>query len=170
MTNLACIIEALLITAHEPLTAKQLLAAFPVGAEPSLEDVLQAIEALKHDYETRSFTIQETASGFSLQTKACYAPWISQLHAERPAKYSKALLETLAVIAYRQPVTRADIEALRGVTVNSHIMKTLLEREWIRVSGYRDVPGKPALYVTTKLFLDYFNLKNLNELPAVVCT
>ena len=111
--------------------------------------------------------LKEVASGFCLQTKVHYAPWIAQLNKERPSKYSPAFLETLAVIAYRQPVTRAEIEEIRGVSINLNVLKTLLEREWIKVAGHRDVPGKPAVYVTTKQFLDYFNLKTIDELPAI---
>jgi segregation and condensation protein B len=165
--ELKYVIEALLFSADEPLSLDKLQEVFEAWQRPSKEQLLQVICALKEDYLPRSFELLQVATGFLVQTKKEYSHWVSCLQLEKPAKYSRALLETLAIIAYKQPVTRADIEALRGVTVNSQIMKTLLEREWIRIAGYKDVAGKPAVYTTTKEFLNYFNLKNLNELPSL---
>ncbi|CEK10883.1 SMC-Scp complex subunit ScpB [Legionella hackeliae] len=161
------IVEALLMHTNEPLSLEKLQAIFEEWEKPTVEQLKAALEELAKDYEDSAIELKLLASGYCLQTKAKYSTWISRLYIEKPAKYSRALLETLAIIAYRQPVTRADIEDIRGVAVSSSIIKTILEREWIRVAGYRDVPGKPAVYVTTKTFLDYFNLKSLNELPPL---
>lgn len=166
-TDLKFILEALLLSSQEPLTLEQMMDVFDEWQMPSPEALKDALNALKQEYEHRAFGLVELASGYTLQTKKQYSQWVSRLQLEKPAKYSRALLETLAIIAYKQPVTRGDIEDIRGVAVNSHIMKTLLEREWIRVAGYKDVPGKPAVYTTTKEFLNYFNLKHLSELPAL---
>ncbi len=165
--ELKLVIEALLLSADEPLSLDKLQEIFEDWQRPSKAQLLHVISSLKEDYLFRSFELLQVASGFSIQTKKQYSQWVSRLQVEKPTKYSRALLETLAIIAYKQPVTRADIEELRGVTVSSHIMKTLLEREWIRIAGYKDVAGKPAVYITTKEFLNYFNLKNLNELPSL---
>jgi segregation and condensation protein B len=161
------ILEALLISSDEPLSIQRLIEAFPDYEKPSVEQIQAALNELTQDYGQRSFELKELATGFSLQTKVHYAHWINQLHQERPHKYTNALLETLAVIAYRQPVTRAEIEEIRGVSISTSIIKTLMEREWVRVAGQRDVPGRPSVYVTTKAFLDYFNLKSLKELPFI---
>ncbi len=161
------IIEALLLSSIAPLSVDKLLEVFDEWQKPSKEQVLTVIKSLQLDFLSRSFELTEVSTGFIIQTKKEYGTWVSRLQAEKPMKYSRALLETLAIIAYKQPVTRADIEELRGVAVNSQIMKTLLEREWIRIAGYKDVAGKPAVYTTTREFLNYFNLKNLNELPAL---
>lgn len=126
-----------------------------------------ALDALREECTDKGLELKEVASGFRFQIKQEYAEWIGRLWAERPTRYSRALLETLALIAYRQPITRAEIEDVRGVGMSSSIMKTLLEREWIRVLGHREVPGRPAMYGTTRKFLDYFNLKNLAELPPL---
>jgi segregation and condensation protein B len=166
--DLKLVIEALLLSAMKPLTLHELKGAFDSLEVPSDLEILAAIEALKADYKTRAFQLMEGASGYVLQTKIAYQAWIMRLQAEKPPKYSRALLETLAIIAYRQPVTRADIESIRGVVVSSPILKTLLEREWIRVAGHRDVPGKPSVYVTTQHFLEYFNLKSIQELPDLI--
>lgn len=165
--EIKAIIEALLMNASKPLTIEQIQAVFDEWQRPGREQVRAALVELAKDYESRAIELKSLASGYCLQTKQQYSPWISRLYAEKPARYSRALLETLAIIAYRQPVSRADIEDVRGVAVSSSILKTLLEREWIRVAGHRDVPGKPAVYVTTKSFLDYFNLSSLNELPGL---
>lgn len=166
--DLKLILEALLLCSQEPITLEKMMATFDEWEMPSTEVVKDALNELKHEYEnTRAFGLVELASGYVLQTKKQYSQWVTQLQLDKPSKYSRALLETLAIIAYRQPVTRGDIEDIRGVAVNSHIMKTLLDREWIRVAGYRDVPGKPAVFTTTKEFLNYFNLKHLSELPAL---
>ncbi|MDX1838279.1 SMC-Scp complex subunit ScpB [Legionella taurinensis] len=165
--QLKAILEALLMSSSEALSMQQLLSVFNEWENPGLERVQQALLELKQDYSERGIELAEVASGYCFQTRAKYGHWISRLNAEKPAKYSRALLETLAIIAYKQPVTRADIEDIRGVAVSSSMLKTLLEREWIRVAGHRDVPGKPAVYVTTKAFLDYFNLRSLDELPPL---
>ncbi|OGV47808.1 MAG: SMC-Scp complex subunit ScpB [Legionellales bacterium RIFCSPHIGHO2_12_FULL_42_9] len=161
------ILEALLVSHDEPLSIERLLDVFPEYEKPCQEQIRAALDALSVDYQQRAFELKEVASGFCLQTRVNYAHWIAALNKERPGKYSHALLETLAVIVYRQPVTRAEIEEIRGVSINLTSLKTLIEREWVKVAGYRDVPGKPAVYVTTKVFLDYFNLKTLDELPEI---
>lgn len=164
---LKLILEAVLMNAVEPLSIEQLELVFEDWQKPKREQIIDALKELMGDYEGRSIELRLLASGYCLQTKADYSPWISRLYTEKPIKYSRALLETLAIIAYQQPVTRADIEDIRGVAVSSSILRTLAEREWIRVAGHRDVPGKPAVYVTTKGFLDYFNLTSINELPPL---
>ena len=161
------IIEALLLSANEPISLDRLLEVFDEWQRPTKEHLSFIINDLREDYTARSFDLIQVATGFMIQTKKEYSHWIARMQIEKPTKYSRALLETLAIIAYKQPVTRADIEELRGFTVNSQIMKTLLEREWIRVSGYKNVAGKPAVYTTTREFLNYFNLKYLNELPTL---
>ena len=139
----------------------------PAAEAPERDAVRQALAELAVDYEGRGFELKEVASGFRIQVRDDYAPWVSRLWEEKPPKYSRALLETLALIAYRQPITRAEIEDIRGVAVSSNIVKTLLEREWIRVVGHKELPGRPAMYATTRQFLDYFNLKSLAELPTL---
>lgn len=161
------IIEALLLSHRAPLSLEKMQEVFDDWNKPSLEAIKEAINALAQEHSGRSFEITEVASGFIVQTRKEYGTWVARLQIEKPSKYSRALLETLAIIAYKQPVTRADIEEIRGVAVNSQIIKTLLEREWIRVAGHKDVPGKPAVYTTTKEFLNYFNLQHLNELPSL---
>lgn len=161
------IIEALLLSSNEPITIEKIGEVFDEWQRPSNEELKKTLDHLMSDYQTRSFELVKLAKGYQLQTKAQYSTWVSRLQIEKPAKYSRALLETLAIIAYKQPVTRADIEELRGVAVNSQIMKTLMEREWIRIAGHKDVPGKPAVYTTTKEFLNYFNLNYLNQLPSL---
>lgn len=165
--ELKYVIEALLLSTDEPLSLTKLLEVFEEWQKPSKEQLDEAIRQLQADYAPRSFELIQVATGFTIQTKKEFCTWVARLHVEKPPKYSRALLETLAIIAYKQPVTRGDIEELRGVAVNSQIMKTLLEREWIRIAGYKDVAGKPAVYTTTREFLNYFNLKNLNELPSL---
>lgn len=165
--DLKLIIEALLVSHNEPLSIERLIDVFPECEKPQSEQIRAALDDLRVDYQHRAFELKEVASGFCLQTRVNYAHWIAQLNRERPSKYSHALLETLAVIAYRQPVTRAEIEEIRGVSINLAVLKTLIEREWVKVAGHRDVPGKPTVYVTTKLFLDYFNLKSIDELPSI---
>lgn len=161
------IIEALLLSSNEPLSIEKLLEVFDEWQKPSPEQIKTSINKLQADYSARAFELIEVASGYKVQTKSEYSEWVARLQIEKPAKYSRALLETLAIIAYKQPVTRADIEEIRGVAVNSQIIKTLMEREWIRIAGYKDVPGKPAVFTTTKEFLNYFNLNYLNELPSL---
>ncbi|RUQ89730.1 SMC-Scp complex subunit ScpB [Legionella septentrionalis] len=164
--ELKLIIEALLMS-NGPLTLNKMLEAFEEENKPNVEQIQAAIHALSEDYKHRAIELKHLPGGYCLQTRMRFSPWIARLLVEKPAKYSRALLETLAIIAYRQPVTRADIEDVRGVAVSTSILKTLLEREWIRIAGHRDVPGKPAVYVTTKGFLDYFNLQSLNDLPTL---
>lgn len=166
--QLKLILEALLMSAREPLSLDQLLSVFADWQKPSAEAVQAALRALGADYQNRAVELRCLANGYSIKTRTDFAPWVAALQLEKPAKYSRAFLETLAIIAYKQPVTRADIEEIRGVVVNSQILKALLEREWIRVAGHRDVPGKPAVYVTTKVFLDYFNLASLDDLPKLM--
>jgi segregation and condensation protein B len=161
------IIEALLLSSGEPITFEKLLGVFDEWQKPSVEQIYDIIACLKAEYDSRPMELIQVASGYQLQTKAQYSSWVSRLQMEKPAKYSRALLETLAIIAYKQPVTRADIEEIRGVAVTSQIIKTLIEREWIRIAGYKDVAGKPAVYITTKEFLNYFNLQFLHELPSL---
>lgn len=167
--TLAKIIEAILLTAGEPVTYTRLQQCFEEDAAPSKAELDSTIQWLQESYakDARSFIIKELAGGYVIQAKQEYAPYIVKLWEEKPAKYSRAYLETLVIIAYRQPITRAEIEDIRGVAVSSSIMKTLQERDWIKLIGHRDIPGKPGLYGTTKTFLDYFNLKSLDELPTL---
>lgn len=166
-SELKYVLEALLISSQTPLSIEQLMSAFEEWQRPSEAEMHLALEALKEDYALRAFEITRVASGYCLQTKASYGAFIGRMQAEKPSRYSRALLETLAIIAYKQPVTRADIEEIRGVNVSSSMLKTLQEREWIKMVGFKDVPGKPAVYCTTKAFLDYFNLRTLSELPPL---
>jgi segregation and condensation protein B len=163
------IIEAALMVSERPLTLERLMILFkPLEIDGSLyEQVTQALGELRQEYTGRGIELKEVASGFRFQARAELSPWLNQLWEERSPRYSRALLETLAIIAYRQPITRGEIEALRGVSVSSPIIRTLLEREWIRIAGHREVPGRPAVYVTTPQFLDHFNLKSLAELPLL---
>ncbi len=161
------ILEAALLAASRPMSLDDLLELFTEEEGLEKREVRVAIEELGEDYAGRGIELSEVASGYRFQIRAEFAPWVSRLWEERPSRYSRALMETLALIAYRQPVTRAEIEEVRGVSVSSNIVKTLLEREWVRVVGHRDVPGKPALYATTREFLDYFGLKSLDELPTL---
>ena len=166
-TTLKSVIEAALLAAGQPLTIERLLGLFPEEEQPDRNELCQAIDALKADYAGRGIELKEVASGFRYQATREVSLWVGRLWEEKPPKYSRALLETLALVAYRQPITRGEIEDIRGVAVSSSIMKTLQEREWVRVVGHRDVPGRPAMYGTTKVFLDYFNLKRLDDLPSL---
>jgi len=162
------IIEAVLMSAEKPLKVNEIEVLFAGDAEmPSRDDIRKTLQQLGEDYENRGFELKEVASGFRLQVRQDYSEWIGRLWEEKPSRYSRALLETIALIAYRQPITRGEIEEVRGVSVSSNIIKTLMEREWIKVLGHKDVPGKPALYGTSKEFLDYFNLKSLEDLPSL---
>jgi segregation and condensation protein B len=161
------IVEAALLAANQPLTLAQLHALFPEDQPAPADSVEQALETLREACADRGVELVEVSSGFRFQVKADVHPWITRLWTERQTRYTRATLETLALIAYRQPITRGEIEQVRGVAVNSNIIKALEEREWIRVVGHRDVPGKPALFGTTKGFLDYFGLKRLDELPPL---
>lgn len=165
--QLKMILEGALLAAGRPLTVDDLLGLFEEAERPERDAMHAALNGLAQDYNERGIELREVASGFRVQVKRELSPWISRLWLERPSRYSRALLETMALVAYRQPITRGEIEDIRGVSVSSSIMKTLQEREWIRVVGHRDVPGKPAMYGTTKQFLDYFDLKSLDELPTL---
>lgn len=166
-TQIKHILEAALLAAGRPLTLDELRALFGEEHAPAKTDLREAIAALQADYEGRGISINEVASGFRIEVRSTMAPWLGRLWEERPQRYSRALMETLAIIAYRQPVTRGDVEDIRGVVVTTNIIRTLLERSWIKVVGYRDVPGKPAMYGTTREFLDYFGLRQLDELPPL---
>ncbi len=161
------IVEAALLAAHQPVTLAQLQALFPEDQPAPADSVEQALETLREGCAERGVELVELASGFRFQVQADVHPWVARLWTERQTRYTRATLETLALIAYRQPITRGEIEQVRGVAVNSNIIKALEEREWIRVVGHRDVPGKPALFGTTKIFLDYFGLKRLDQLPPL---
>ena len=165
--DLASLIEAFLLASGKPQSLERLYELFEEAERPEPKVFRQALELLGKSCNGRAFELKEVASGYRLQIREDFAPWVGRLWEERPQRYSRALLETLALIAYRQPITRGEIEDVRGVAVNSNIIKTLMEREWIRVVGYREVPGRPAMFATTKGFLDHFNLKSLDELPAL---
>ncbi len=162
------IIEAALLAADHPLTADQLLRLFDEDEkQPSKDDIRKVISELIDECEGRGFELKKIASGYRYQTRIDIQPWVSKLKTERPPRYSRAFMETLALVVYRQPITRAEIEDVRGVSVSSSIFKVLLEREWVKIVGHKEVPGRPAMYGTTKKLLDYFNLKTLNELPPL---
>ncbi|MDP7537100.1 MAG: SMC-Scp complex subunit ScpB [Methylococcales bacterium] len=160
-------VEAILFASEKPLTTGQLRNVFPELERPDTLDLQEAIDTIVEDYQDRSIELRELASGYRFQVREQLSPWVSRLFEEKPPKYSRAFLEILAIIAYRQPVTRGDIEGIRGVAVSSSIIRTLMDREWIRVLSYKDVPGRPAVLGTTKQFLDYFNLKSLEDLPSM---
>ena len=161
------IIEAILLAAGRPLTLDQVLAMFAENEKPERSDVREVIKLLQADYEQRGIALVQVGGGYRIQSRETMQPWVSRLWEEKPARYSRAMLETLSLIAYRQPITRGEIENVRGVTVSTSIMRTLQERDWVHVVGHRDVPGHPAMYGTTKQFLDYFSLKSLSDLPAL---
>ena len=165
--ELAPLLEAFLLASGKPQSLERLFELFEEAERPEPPVFKKALEILRKSCEGRAFELREVASGYRLQIREKFSPWVGRLWEERPQRYSRAMLETMALIAYRQPITRGEIEDVRGVAVNSHIVKTLLEREWIRVVGYRDVPGRPAMFATTKGFLDHFNLKSLDELPPL---
>lgn len=165
--ELALVLEAFLLASGKPQSLERLMELFEEGERPEPAVFKKALTVLAKSCEGRALELKEVASGYRLQVRERYAPWVGRLWEERPQRYSRALLETLALVAYRQPITRGEIEDIRGVAVNSQIVKTLLEREWIRVVGHRDVPGRPAMFATTKAFLDHFNLKSLDELPPL---
>lgn len=166
-TELRNIVEAALLAAGRPLALADLAGLFDEAARPANAELRAVLELLAADYDGRALQLLETASGWRVQVRAQFAPQISRLWPERPQRYSRALLETLALIAYRQPITRGEIEAVRGVAVNPNILRTLTERGWVRVVGQRDVPGRPELLGTTREFLDYFGLKSLDQLPTL---
>jgi len=165
--QLKYIVEAALLAAGRPLDLNDLQGLFGDDHPPGKDDLRTAIAGLQEDYADRGIAVQEVASGFRIQVRASMSGWLTRLWEERAPRYSRALMETLAIIAYRQPVTRGDVEDIRGVGVTTNIMRSLLERNWIRVVGFRDVPGKPAIYGTTREFLDYFGLKKLDDLPPL---
>ncbi|MGW7774856.1 SMC-Scp complex subunit ScpB [Pseudomonas machongensis] len=165
--DLASLIEAFLLASGKPQSLERLFELFEEAERPAPAVFKKALEVLGKSCNGRAFELKEVASGYRLQIREDFAPWVGRLWEERPQRYSRALLETMALIAYRQPITRGEIEDVRGVAVNSNIIKTLMEREWIRIVGYREVPGRPAMFATTKAFLDHFNLKSLDELPPL---
>jgi segregation and condensation protein B len=161
------VVEAALLAAGRPLSVAQLAELFDERERPANEELRAALETLADEYSERGIELKEVASGFRVQIRRTMTDPISRLWTERPARYSRAMLETLALIAYRQPITRGEIEEVRGVAVNPNILRTLLERNWVRVVGHREVPGRPELLGTTREFLDYFNLTSLDELPTL---
>ena len=161
------IVEGALMAAGKSLDINHLERLFDEDERPPRDQLRAALEEIEADCRDRGFELKQTASGYRFQVSQELATWVNRLWEEKPKRYSRAMLETLSLIAYRQPLTRGDIELVRGVAVSSEIIKTLQERDWIRIVGYRDVPGKPALFATTKQFLDYFNLKSLDDLPAL---
>ena len=163
--NLKNTIEALLLSSDEPITADKLYKIISNKERITKADVLDAIKELEDDYETKEIEVSRVASGYRIQAKKSINDYLNIIFAEKTPRYSRALMETLSIIAYKQPVTRGDIEAIRGVSVSYSIMRTLSDRSWIKIIGYRDVPGKPAMFSTTAEFLDYFGLKRLDELP-----
>lgn len=165
--SLEPLLEALLLAADTPLSLTRLAEVFDETDRPSTSELQQALQQLQQQYQGRGIELVEVASGWRIQVCARYAPWVNRLWEEKPQRYSRAFLETLALIAYQQPITRGDIEDIRGVAVNTNIIKTLLERQWIKEVGHREVPGRPALLATTPQFLDYFNLSRLSQLPPL---
>ncbi len=162
------IVEAVLLASGKPLTLDNILAVFGDDEKPERDQIRDAVTALQEDYTERGIELVQVGSGYRIQVGQDMEPWVSRLTEEKPQRYTRALLETLALVAYRQPITRGEIEDIRGVSVSSSIMKTLQDREWVRIVGHRDVPGRPAMYGTTKKFLDYFNLKGLDDLPTLM--
>lgn len=161
------IVEGALLAAGRPLGLDELLALFIDEERPDRSELRKALETLEEEFKDRGIELKEVASGYRIQVRAQLSPWISRLWEERPARYSRAFLETLALVAYRQPITRGEIENVRGVTVSTNIIRTLQDRGWVRVVGHRDVPGHPEMFGTTREFLDYFSLKSLDELPTL---
>ncbi|MBQ74730.1 MAG: SMC-Scp complex subunit ScpB [Gammaproteobacteria bacterium] len=166
MSELKQILEGAILAADQPLSIDQMISLFDKD-QPARAEVKAVLTEIEMDCEGRGFQLKEVASGYRFQVRQEYAEWVGRLWEERPPRYSRALLETLALIAYKQPITRGDIEEIRGVAVSTNIMRSLLEREWVRVVGHRDVPGRPAIYATTKTFLDYFDLDSLEALPTL---
>jgi len=167
MDNLSLIIEALLFSSSRPLSEKEILSAFDLRSPPTSNDIKEALKSIEEKYSENSIELVKVASGYRLRIKQEYSSWVAKLWEAKPQKYSRALLETLALIAYKQPITRGEIEEVRGVSVSSQIIRTLLDRSWIKVVGHRDVPGRPALFSTTKDFLDDLNLSKLSDLPEL---
>ena len=167
MDNLSLIIEALLFSSSRPLSEKEILSVFDLRSPPTSSEIREALKSIEEKYSENSIELVKVASGYRLRIKQEYSPWVAKLWEAKPQKYSRALLETLALIAYKQPITRGEIEEVRGVSVSSQIIRTLLDRSWIKVVGHRDVPGRPALFSTTKDFLDDLNLSKLSDLPEL---
>lgn len=167
LDQLQNIVEAALLAAGRPLTLEQLRELFEESGRPTRQTLERVMLMLAQSCEGRGFELRKLASGYRFQVRQEYAAWVGRLFEEKPPRYSRALLETLALIAYRQPITRGEIEDIRGVTVSSNIIRTLQEREWVRIVGHKDVPGRPAMYATTRQFLDYFNLASLDRLPPL---
>lgn len=165
--DLKLILEAAMMAASRPLDMDEFRGLFDEGERPDDTTLLDALTELARDCEHRPVELKRVASGYRLQVREAFSPWVSRLFEERPGRYSRAFMETLAIIAYRQPATRGEIEDIRGVAVSSSIIKTMQERDWIHVVGHKDVPGRPALFATTRHFLDYFNLTSLSELPRL---
>ncbi len=162
------VLEALFAAADRPLSISQIFDLFSGDVDhPGRDDIKMVIDEIAEQYQPGGLELKQVATGFRLQVKPAYEMWISRLWEQKPPRYSRALMETLALIAYRQPITRGEIEDIRGVSVSSNIIKTLQEREWVKPLGHKDTPGKPTLYGTTRTFLDYFNIKSLNELPTL---
>ena len=161
------ILESLIMASAKPISIDRILSCFSEKEVPDKKTLHSALKQLGEDYANSSVELKEVSSGFRFQVRKDYASWVAKLWEEKPARYSRALLETLSLVAYKQPISRGEIEKIRGVSVSTQIMKTLIEREWVHIVGHRDVPGKPAIYATTKEFLDYFNLKSLEELPPL---
>ena len=161
------VVEGALLAAGRPLSLQNLENLFPPAERPGRETLRGVLEQIAAECEGRAVELREVAGGFRLCVREKYSPWVGRLWEERPPRYSRALLETLALVVYRQPVTRGEIEQVRGVAVSQNIIRTLLEREWVSVVGHREAPGRPALYATTRRFLDDFNLKSLDELPPL---
>ena len=167
MDNLSLIIEALLFSSSRPLSEKEILSAFDLRSPPTSNEIKEALKSIEEKYSANSIELVKVASGYRLRIRQEYSSWVAKLWEAKPQKYSRALLETLALIAYKQPITRGEIEEVRGVSVSSQIIRTLLDRSWIKVVGHRDVPGRPALFSTTKDFLDDLNLSKLSDLPEL---
>ena len=165
MNQIKNIVEALLLSSGEPLSADRIHKIINSKESCTKADILEAIDSLKIDYENKEIEISRVASGYRIQAKSTINHFLNIIYAEKTPRYSRALMETLSIIVYKQPVTRGDIESIRGVSVSSSIMRTLTDRNWIKIVGYRDVPGKPAMFSTTNEFLDYFGLEKLSELP-----
>tara|TARA_B100000902_G_C27275011_1_gene898373 strand:+ start:97 stop:795 length:699 start_codon:yes stop_codon:yes gene_type:complete len=164
------IVEAVLLAAESPMEVKELVELFnseELDKDTAAKTIRDALEVIGSEYDRRSIELKRVASGYRFQVKQDYSEWVGRMLKDRPPRYTRALLETLAIVVYKQPVTRGDIEELRGVSVSQNIMRTLLERGWIKTVGQKEVPGRPALYATTKEFLDYFDLRNLNDLPEI---
>ena len=167
MDNLSLIIEALLFSSSRPLNEKEILSAFDLRSPPTSNEIKEALKSIEEKYSENSIELVKVASGYRLRIRQEYSSWVAKLWEAKPQKYSRALLETLALIAYKQPITRGEIEEVRGVSVSSQIIRTLLDSSWIKVVGHRDVPGRPALFSSTKDFLDDLNLSKLSDLPEL---